>query len=163
MVQVMDICSARRKLGLSQEQLAEALGVSRNTIGRWERGECAPNADKLTELERMLAQHDVRAVPEDTPTPVPDAEPAAAPAEPPQEPAGKVPPSAKAKRWPLALLCAGIACALLIGIIALTGVYSIKQQSDPVDSAAPIEEVEIKGREVDEFPSMPGTLRPLQP
>lgn len=35
MVQVTDICSARKKLGLSQEQLAEALGVSRNTIGRW--------------------------------------------------------------------------------------------------------------------------------
>lgn len=162
MVQVMDICSARRKLGLSQEHLAEALGVSRNTIGRWERGECAPNADKLTELERMLAQHDVRAVPEDTPTPVPDAEPAAAPAEPPQEPAGKVPPSAKAKRWPLALLCAGVVCALMIGIIALIGIYSINQQ-EPMDIAVPVEEVEIEGEEVDGALMIgPVTLQPLQ-
>lgn len=161
MVQAVDICSARKKLGLSQEQLAEALGVSRNTIGRWERGEFAPNTDKLAELERMLAQLDAPAVPADIPAPAPDAEPAAVP---PQEPAGEVPPPAKPRRWPLALVCAGIACALLIGIIALIGVYSIKQQLKPMDNAAPVEEVEIEGEGVDGALMIgPVTLQPLQP
>ena len=56
MVQVEDICLARKRLGLSQEKLAEALGVSRNTISRWERGEFNPTADRLAALERLLAQ-----------------------------------------------------------------------------------------------------------
>jgi len=157
MVQAMDICSARKKLCLSQEQLAEALGVSRNTIGRWERGECAPNTDKLAELERMLAQLDAPAVPADIPAPVPDVEPAAAP---PPEPAGEVPTPAKPKRWPLALMCTGIVCALLISIAALVGVYSIKQQLEPEDNAIPMEELE--GEEVDESTIIAGsfTLHP---
>jgi len=48
MVQAMDICSARKKLGLSQEQLAEALGVSRNTISR--------------EAENTLPKHSCRRI-----------------------------------------------------------------------------------------------------
>lgn len=151
---VTDICSARKNLGLSQEQLAEALGVSRNTIGRWERGECAPNTDKLAELERMLAQLEAPAVPEGIPAPEPDAEPTPVPA-------GEVPPSAKPRRWPVALLCAGVICALLIGIAALIGAYTIKQQLEP-DNIVPAEEME--GEEVDES-LMIGfvTFQPLQP
>lgn len=35
---------ARRALGLSQSQLAQLLGVTRNTLSRWERGEVQPSA-----------------------------------------------------------------------------------------------------------------------
>lgn len=37
----------RRKSGLSQEQLAEQLGVSRQAISKWESGQSVPESDKL--------------------------------------------------------------------------------------------------------------------
>ena len=162
MIQVGDICSARKKLGLSQEQLAEALGVSRNTVSRWERGEFSPSADKMAKLDRMLAWLEAPTVSADTPAPVPDAEPAAAPADPPPErPVGAVPPTARPKRWPVALVCAGVVCALLIGIAALIGVHSINRRLEP-ENIVPAEEIE--GKEVDEAPIIvSGTTQPLQP
>jgi DNA-binding XRE family transcriptional regulator len=39
----------RRKQGLSQEQLAERIGVSRQTVSKWEGGQSTPD------LERLLA------------------------------------------------------------------------------------------------------------
>lgn len=59
-------------------------------------------------------------------------------------------------------MCTGLICALLIGIASLIGVYSIKQQLEPTDSAAPIEESEIEREEVDESIIIEaGTLHPL--
>lgn len=155
MVQVEDICSARKRLGLSQEKLAEALGVSRNTISRWERGEFNPTADKLAALERLLAQLEGRAdAPEETSAlkeaPAPNEEAVPPPVVP-----------TKAKRWLVALMCAGIVCALLIGIAALMGVYSINQRLEP-DNIVPAEEIERE--KVDQSQIIaPGTLQPLQP
>lgn len=40
----------RRARGLSQEQLALALGVSRQAISKWENGESAPDLDRLRVL-----------------------------------------------------------------------------------------------------------------
>lgn len=134
MVPVGDICSARKMLGLSQEKLAEALGVSRNTISRWERGECSPNVDNMAELERMLAQLETPAIPGETPVPENTSVPKEA-----EAPLPIVP--AKAKRWLVALMCAGTMCALLIGIATLIGVYSIKQRLEP-DNVVPAEEIE---------------------
>lgn len=154
MVQVGDVCLARKKLGLSQEKLAEVLGVSRNTVSRWERGEFSPSAGKMAALERMLAQLEAPAVSADTTAPEDTPAPKEAEDPPPVIPA-------KTRRWPVALICAGVVCALLIGIAALIGVYSIKRQLEPTDSAAPIEEIQRK--EVDELPTMSVTLQPLQP
>ena len=41
------IKAARKRLGMSQSQLAEALGVTVTTISRWERGERAPHMPGL--------------------------------------------------------------------------------------------------------------------
>lgn len=154
MVQVGDVCSARKMLGLSQEKLAEALGVSRNTISRWERGESSPSTDKMAELERMLAQLEAPTVPENTSTPE----------DTPVQEEVAVPPlvvPTKANRWPAALVCAGVVCALLIGIASLIGFYSIKQQLNP-DNIIPAEEIE--GEEMEEsFTIESGTLQPIQP
>ena len=43
----------RKRAGLSQEALAEKIGVSRQTVAKWESGESAPDiqhADRLAEL-----------------------------------------------------------------------------------------------------------------
>lgn len=127
MVQETDVRTARKKLGLSQEKLAEKLGVSRNTISRWEKGEVSPSAENLMALNRLFAQLEEPAPAKAEPAPPPDT-------------------PAKGKRLPFALACLGIVCALLIGIAALMGIYSIKQELAP-DNVVPAEKIE--GKEVD--------------
>lgn len=40
----------RRKAGLSQEELADKIGVSRQAVGKWENGASVPELDKLLSL-----------------------------------------------------------------------------------------------------------------
>lgn len=44
----------RKKSGLSQEQLAEALNVSRQAISKWEGGSAMPEIDKLLALSNYF-------------------------------------------------------------------------------------------------------------
>ena len=46
------LCRARKKSGLSQEAVAEKLGVSRQTISKWETGETLPD---IRQSKRMAA------------------------------------------------------------------------------------------------------------
>lgn len=48
------IISLRKKAGLSQEQLAEQLCVSRQTVSRWELGTAMPDAGNLKALSRLF-------------------------------------------------------------------------------------------------------------
>ncbi len=53
-----DIKQRRHALNLTQEQLAGAFGISKNTVARWERGEREPDMPLILEmafnwLERM--------------------------------------------------------------------------------------------------------------
>lgn len=43
----------REKAGLSQEKLAEKLGVSRQAVSKWETGQSTPDVDKLMALSRL--------------------------------------------------------------------------------------------------------------
>lgn len=146
MIYMEDICTQRKKLGLSQEKLAELVGVSRNTVSRWEQGSCSPSAENIAALNKQFAQLE---------QPAPSAEPAAAAAP-------KAAASAKPKQWPMAVLWIGVACALLIGIISLMGIHSINQRLDPVDTAAPMEEIMRKEVDISSIVE-PGTRQPLQP
>lgn len=49
-----NILQLRKALGLSQEQLAEQVGVSRQSISKWETGQSVPELDKLLALSRIL-------------------------------------------------------------------------------------------------------------
>lgn len=49
-----NILQMRRALGLSQEQLAEQLGVSRQSVSKWETGQSAPELEKLMALSRVF-------------------------------------------------------------------------------------------------------------
>lgn len=44
----------RKLKGITQEDMAKALGVSIVTIIKWEQGDCLPNADKLYRMSMML-------------------------------------------------------------------------------------------------------------
>jgi len=48
------IYSLRRKNGLSQEQLAEKIGVSRQAVSKWEGGLSTPELDKLKALSKCF-------------------------------------------------------------------------------------------------------------
>ena len=43
----------RKKNNLSQEQLAEKIGVSRQAVSKWERSEASPDTDNLIMLARL--------------------------------------------------------------------------------------------------------------
>ncbi len=43
----------RKEHNLSQEQLADELGVSRQAVSKWERGEASPDTDNLIALARI--------------------------------------------------------------------------------------------------------------
>ena len=44
----------RRELGMTQDELAEKLSVSRQSVSRWENGECMPDSEKLIRLSDTL-------------------------------------------------------------------------------------------------------------
>ena len=49
-----NIRSYRKHLGLSQEQLAERLGITLGTISKWERGVCLPDANNIAKLCKLF-------------------------------------------------------------------------------------------------------------
>lgn len=87
------IQAARKAKGLTQEQLAEQIGVSRQAVSKWESGQSIPTLEKLTVLSSFfgvttdfLLQGDMphETAPEDKGLPVlhgiPDAGPSRSPA-----------------------------------------------------------------------------------
>lgn len=47
------LAEARRQSGLSQQEVAEAMDVSRQAVSRWETGAAAPSTENLVELARL--------------------------------------------------------------------------------------------------------------
>lgn len=48
------IARLRRKVNLTQEQLADALNVTRQSVSRWESGEAYPDINKIAKLADIL-------------------------------------------------------------------------------------------------------------
>ncbi len=44
----------RMRLGLTQKDLAEMIGVDRTTVGKWELGRSIPRVEKLLALSKIL-------------------------------------------------------------------------------------------------------------
>ena len=64
-----NIMKLRKKEGLSQEELAEKIGVARQTISKWELGETSPDLKQSKELSKIfnvsldeLALNDIKSV-----------------------------------------------------------------------------------------------------
>ena len=47
----------RKKMGLSQEKLAEKIGVSRQAITKWENGLASPELEKIVSLSAVSYTH----------------------------------------------------------------------------------------------------------
>ena len=116
----------RKQNGLSQQDLAARLGVSRQAISRWETGAVQPLADSVKSLAQVfqvstdyLLNDDL-----DTPTPPPTAQPA-----PPQE---KPKSARKHRKWLLALAALAAAAVLVLVTASGTMAYLRWEEDHPV-------------------------------
>lgn len=116
----------RKQNGLSQQDLADRLGVSRQAISRWETGAVQPLADSVKSLAQVfqvstdyLLNDDL-----DDPTPPPTAQPA-----PPQE---KPKSARKHRKWLLALAALAAAAVLVLVTAAGTMAYLRWEEDHPV-------------------------------
>lgn len=147
------ILYCRKKAGLSQEALAERIGVSRQAISKWETGEASPEVGKLLLLARafgvtadwLLSEEEP--VPETPPQPEPQPEPRAETLPEPHAPAadtswldslpGVIGRLVKHYGWLLGVREAiGGALFLFMGILmkAVTGSMSSVMNSEPFSS-----------------------------
>lgn len=63
----------RQSLGLSQEALAESLGVSRQAVSKWERAEASPDTDNLIALANLYdVSLDALLLGREVPAPLPE-------------------------------------------------------------------------------------------
>lgn len=116
----------RKQHGLSQQDLADRLGVSRQAISRWETGAVQPLADSVKSLAQVfqvstdyLLNDDL-----DDPTPPPTAQPA-----PPQE---KPKSARKHRKWLLALAALAAAAVLVLVTAMGTMAYLRWEEDHPV-------------------------------
>ena len=51
-----ELTNARKAAGLTQQQLADKLHVSRQTVSHWETGRMTPDDDAMTALRQLLPE-----------------------------------------------------------------------------------------------------------
>ena len=109
----------RKKRGLSQEELAEALDVSRQAISKWESGRAMPEAGKLLTVSEYFGVSLDELMKEDAQTiqsvPQEKNEPET------KEPETKAPEKGSPKKRTLGLIVCvgGIVCLILFGLLSL--------------------------------------------
>ncbi len=101
----------RKRQGLTQDQLAQQLFVSRQTISHWENGRSTPDYETLKSLADLFGVSTAEMLGEDVPEPAPPAQP-----DPPPQPEPSSQPAQRRPKWPIAvaaaLLC--LLCAWLL-------------------------------------------------
>ncbi|WP_186565045.1 helix-turn-helix domain-containing protein [Lawsonibacter celer] len=113
------IQSYRKKNGLSQEQLAEALGVSRQAVSKWELNDAQPDLDKVLALARLFQVSTDTLLGNESPEP---------------EAAAAVPPRAKRPQWYLlGLIPLGVGLFLMVrGLMSLATIYSFLRMTEQI-------------------------------
>lgn len=113
------IQSYRKKNGLSQEQLAEALGVSRQAVSKWELNDAQPDLDKVLALARLFQVSTDTLLGNESPEP---------------EAPAAVPPRAKRPQWYLlGLIPLGVGLFLMVrGLMSLATIYSFLRMTEQI-------------------------------
>lgn len=112
------IYALRRKNGLSQEQLAEKIGVSRQAISKWEGGLSTPELDKLKALSECF-QVTIDELTENQATP--------APGHAAEEKSGPAPLPKGESKAGICLCITGAVCLLLFGLLTVIHPTSVDQ------------------------------------
>ena len=120
----------RRQQNLSQQDLADRLGVSRQAISRWETGAVQPTADSVRGLAQVLqVSTDYLLNDElDDPTPPRSPQPEPTPQEEPK-------PARKRRKWLLALAALAAAAVLVLVTAAGTAYYLQWKERQPVPAS----------------------------
>lgn len=145
------LAALRKQRGLSQMDAAEALGVSRQAVSRWEVGASSPGTDNLLALSKLYGVS--------LDTLVGDAEPGAAPEAEPKAPGAETAPGTQEAEAQLARyrrlskwLGAALAAVLLVAAL-LVGLYWGRHNAPPTDrteEGIPIVDIEdLEGRRID--------------
>ena len=113
------IQSYRKKNGLSQEQLAEALGVSRQAVSKWELNDAQPDLDKVLALARLFQVSTDTLLGNESPEP---------------EAAAAVPPRAKRPQcYLLGLIPLGVGLFLMVrDLMSLATIYSFLRMTEQI-------------------------------
>lgn len=152
------IQDSRKKQGLSQEKLAEALNVSRQAISKWEVGSDVPSSKNLIQLSELF-QIPLEVLIKDN-AEIPEAQPSSTSAEDVipyqvQKPTqGEDRVDRPEKKRTVLTVCVLVACVLIVIIALCVGFYRMEKKIDrlmPEDTAAPMEEmnreeVDVPGR-----------------
>lgn len=112
------IYALRRRNGLSQEQLAEKIGVSRQAISKWEGGLSTPELDKLKALSECF-QVTIDELTENQAAP--------APGHAAEEKSGPAPSPKGENKAGICLCVTGAACLLLFGLLTVIHPTSVDQ------------------------------------
>lgn len=107
-----NIRETRKKIGLSQEELAEEIGVSRQTISNWEKGINSPPTACLKKMSQRLGVSVLELLGEE-----PEEQAEKRPAQPPAEP-----PLVKKTFRAVCALCAALVIAVIAAALALHSV-----------------------------------------
>ena len=118
----------RQEQGLSQSGLAEALGVSRQAVSRWETGAAMPSAEKLICLSRVDGEPMDELIRGEEADPEQKTEPPAGTQDAPKE-------DRALRRWRAAALVLAAVCVLLAGTVAYIAEEQRKAQADEIDIA----------------------------
>ena len=116
------IYTLRRKSGLSQEQLAEKIGVSRQAVSKWEGGLSTPELDKLKALSECFRVSLDELTREDAPDTSATK----------SAPESDSPGQGGESRLGIVLCLAGAVCLLLLGVLMVvfpTAVDRLSQSS----------------------------------
>ena len=120
-----NIRNYRKANNLSQDELAEKLGVSRQSISLWENGQTQPTLDNIIALAKIFhVTSDALLSSESSETVSEPAESAKA------APAGEEPPSKKKKPWLIPVIAAA-AAAVLLGAALFAVLHNRQQASMP--------------------------------
>ena len=118
----------RQEQGLSQSGLAEALGVSRQAVSRWETGAAMPSAENLFCLSRLYGVPMDELIRGEEAELEQKTEPPAGTQDAPKE-------DRALRRWRAAALVLAAVCVLLAGTVAYIAEEQRKAQADEIDSA----------------------------